>query len=78
MSYPYSEIMHHPPPSLSKLSPKFLSSHLRQRKITDFAKKNLFENLFPPTAERGGRNYDLLYQHSIRKCKDELEQVSLS
>ena len=26
-----------------------------------------FENLFPPTAERGGENYDLLYQNSIRK-----------
>ena len=25
---------------------------------TDF-----FENLFPPTAERGGENYDLLYQN---------------
>ena len=27
----------------------------------------LFENLFPPTAERGGENYGLLYQNSIRK-----------
>ena len=27
----------------------------------------LFDNLFPPTAERGKENYDLLYQNSIRK-----------
>ena len=32
-----------------------------------------FENLFPPTAERGGENYDLLYQNSIIKYKDDLE-----
>ena len=33
----------------------------------------LFENLFPPTAEWGGENYDLLYQNSIRKYEDDLE-----
>ena len=32
-----------------------------------------FENLFPPTAGRGGENYDLLYQNSIKKYEDELE-----
>ena len=32
-----------------------------------------FENLFPPTAERGGENYDLLYQNSIRANEDYLE-----
>ena len=32
-----------------------------------------FENLFPPTTERGGENYDLLYQNSIRKCEDDME-----
>ena len=32
-----------------------------------------FENLFPPTAERSGENYDLLYQNSIRKYVDDLE-----
>ena len=31
-----------------------------------------FENQFPPTAERGGENYDLLYQNSIRKYEDDL------
>ena len=31
------------------------------------------ENLLPPTAERGGKNYDLLYQNSIRKYEDDLE-----
>ena len=32
-----------------------------------------FENLFLPTAERGGENYDLLYKNSIIKCVDDLE-----
>ena len=32
-----------------------------------------FENLFPPTVERGRENYDLLYQNSIRKYEDNLE-----
>ena len=30
----------------------------------------LFGNLFPPTAERGGEKYDLLYQNLIRKYED--------
>ena len=34
-----------------------------------------FENLFPPTAETDRENSDLLYPNSIRKCKDDLEQV---
>ena len=28
-----------------------------------------FEYLFPPTAERDGENYDLLYQNSIKNMK---------
>ena len=32
-----------------------------------------FENLFSPTTERSGENYNLLYQNSIRKYEDELE-----
>ena len=32
-----------------------------------------FENLFPPTAERGDGNYDLLYQNSVRKYEEDLE-----
>ena len=31
-----------------------------------------FENLFPPTPERGRGNYDLLYQNPIRKYEDDL------
>ena len=31
------------------------------------------ENLFVPTAERGGENYDLLYQNSIKKDEGNLE-----
>ena len=30
-----------------------------------------FENLFLPTAEWGGENYDLLYENSIIKHEDE-------
>ena len=32
-----------------------------------------FENLFAPTAEWGGENYDLLYQNSIRKYEHDVE-----
>ena len=32
-----------------------------------------FENLFPPTTERGGENYDLFHQNSIRKYEDDME-----
>ena len=60
-------IFTHAPPQ-SKLSPKLLSSRPRPKEIT-----HSFENLFPPTAERGGGNYDLLYQNSLRKYEDNLE-----
>ena len=60
-------IFTHAPPQ-SKLSPKLLSSRPRQKEIT-----HSFENLFPPTAEMGGGNYDLLYQNSVRKYEDNLE-----
>ena len=33
----------------------------------------LFENLFPPTTEKSGENYDLLYQNLISKNQDDLE-----
>ena len=34
----------------------------------------IFKNLFPPqAAERGGENYDWLYQNLIRKYEDDLE-----
>ena len=52
-------------PSHSKLAPKFLSSRPRQHS---------FENLFPPSAEKGGgRNNALLYQNSVRKYEYDLE-----
>ena len=49
----------HPPPDR-----KELLIPLRQR---------ISENLFLPTTERGGENYDLFYQNSIRKYEDDLE-----
>ena len=45
-----------------KTCPNFLLSHLRQREITHSIRQYFLENLLPLTAERGGRNYDLLYQ----------------
>ena len=39
----------------------------RQKKITYFPRQHSVKNLFPPLAERGGENYDLLYQNSVRK-----------
>ena len=35
--------------------------------------KIFFENLFPPTAERRGGNYDLLCKNSIRNYENKLE-----
>ena len=39
----------------------------RQTKITYFPRQRSVKNLFPPLAERGGENYDMLYQNSVRK-----------
>ena len=57
----------------SKLAPKFLPSRPRQKKITHFPRQQSFENLFPLIIERGGGNYDLLYQNSVRKYEDGLK-----
>ena len=57
----------------SKLTTKFLSSRSRQKEITYFLRQHSFENLFPPTAERGGGSDDLLYQNSVRKYEHDLE-----
>ena len=35
--------------------------------------EEVFVNLFPSTAQRGGENYNLLYQDSVRKYEDDLE-----
>ena len=37
----------------------------RQKRITYFPRQLYV--MFPPQAERGGENYDLLYQNSVRK-----------
>ena len=42
-------------------------------KITHSPRSYFFDNLFPPTAEKGVGNYDLLYQNSVRKYEDDLE-----
>ena len=60
-------------PPHSKLVLKFLSSRLRQKEITHSPRQHYFENLFSPRVERNGRNYDLLYQNSVRKYEDDLE-----
>ena len=44
-----------------------------QKKIIDSPRQHSFENLFPQTAERSGRTYDLLYQNSVGKYEDDLE-----
>ena len=49
-----------------------LSRH-RQKKITHSPRQHSFKNLFQTTAERGGENYDLLDQNSVRKYEDDLE-----
>ena len=60
-------------PLHSYLAPNFLSSRRRQKEITLSPRQHSSENLFPPTAERGEGNYDLLYQNSVRKYEDDLE-----
>ena len=60
-------------PSSLRTIPALLSSRPRQKKITHSPRHHSFENLFPSTAERGGGNYDLLYQNSVRKDEDDLE-----
>ena len=50
-------------PPHSKLALKFLPSRSRYKDTTNFPGQNSFENLFPPTAERVGIIYDLLYQN---------------
>ena len=65
------------PPPHSKLTPKFLSSHPRQKEITHSPGQQSFENLFLPTVEKWGGNYDLLYQNSIKKYEDDLEHEVL-
>ena len=48
-----------------------LNIPFRQKKITHSPRQYFFKNLFPPTEERGGGNYDLLYQKLIRKYEDD-------
>ena len=57
----------------SKLAFNFLSSLPRQKETTDSPRQHSFNNLFPPTVERGRGNTDLLYQNSVRKYEDDLE-----
>ena len=42
-------------------------------KLLHSPRQQSFENMFPQTAERGGGNYDLHYQNSVRKYGDDLE-----
>ena len=62
-------------PPLSKLSLKFLSSSASpgRGKLLIPSRQRFFKNLFPPTVERGGEKYDLLYQNSVRKYEGNLE-----
>ena len=60
-------------PRQSKPATKFLSSRPRQKEITHSLRQHSFENMFPLTAKRGGRNYNLLYQNSVRKYDNDFE-----
>ena len=46
----------------------FTHARIRRSKL----QAELCKNLFSTVAERGGENYDLLYQNSIRKYKNDL------
>ena len=60
-------------PAQTSPPPEVLVSSSRQKEITHSPKQHSFENLFPPTAEKGRGKYDLLYQYLVRKYKDDLE-----
>ena len=47
----------------SKLAPKFLLSHPRQKEITH-SQGSIFPKICFPNSRRGGGNYDLLYQNT--------------
>ena len=59
-------IFSHAPPHL-KLAVKYLSSRHALKETSHSPRQHSFKNLFPPTAERG-----LLYQNSVRKYEDDL------
>ena len=56
-------------PPHSKLSPSTYHHTLSRWNLFIHPGSILFKNLFSPTAERGGGNYDLLYQNSMKKLK---------
>ena len=58
---------------LTQNSPAKFLSRPRQKEIPHSPRQHSFENLFPSTAKRGGGNYDLFYQNSVKKYKDELK-----
>ena len=45
----------------------------KQYSFENHSRQHSFENLFAPTAEMAGENYDLLYQNSVRKYEDDLK-----
>ena len=47
----------------SKLPPKLLSLRTRQKGSTHSPRQHCFENLFFPTAESAGGNYDFSYEN---------------
>ena len=61
------------PPSPLKMCPQVLIIKAEAEGDYSSPSHYFFKYLFPPTAERGGGNYDLLYRNSIRKHKDDLE-----
>ena len=55
------------PASLETLPEGLVITSYRQKEITHSLRRRSVKNLFPPLAEKGGENYDLLYQNSVRK-----------
>ena len=62
----------HPIPAQNSL-PKSYHYTLSRGKILFAPGSIFFVHLFSTAAERGGENYDLLYQNSTRKYEDDLE-----
>ena len=55
-------------------SPQVLVFRPRQKEITHSPRQHCFENWFPLTAGRGGGNYNLLCQNSVRKYEDGMDR----
>ena len=66
---------HAPPSPLQTCFQVLIITPYRQKGITHSTRQHSFENLFSPTVERGGGNYDLLNQVFYILCNLQIFQM---